>query len=327
VLRDKPYAVLTLLTAVMYLNMPVLSLGLPLWIVQRTDAPKPLAAGLLIVNMLAVVLFQVRVARRVARPALGRPDRGRRRVGPAGGVRGCTGCPAGRSVRRPRWRLLLAGAAVQVLGEMMHGAAAWEAGFGLAPGGRQGQYQGFFGMAPQIARMAGPVVVTTLLIGWGRRLAGSRRAVPGGGLLFGPVVRWAEHHRDSTRTPATLPHVAATPGRRRGAPMRTSIRRLAVLGVGPPPHSRSARRRRRSRTRARATAALQRRPHRRTRQEALRQAAPTGSRIDKVLARLQGGPTSPARSSSSKKRAERRAPTATPPSRPRWTAARRHAPT
>jgi MFS family permease len=211
VLRDKPYAVLTLLTAVMYLNMPVLSLGLPLWIVQRTDAPKPLAAALLIVNMLAVVLFQVRVARRVgdlrsaARTAAGA---GWVLLGACvvyGLSGGSIGAPAAVAV-------LLAGAAVQVLGEMMHGAAAWEAGFGLAPAGRQGQYQGFFGMAPQIARMSGPVVVTTLLIGWGTPgwlVLGGLFLVAG--LLFGPVVRWAEDHRDSTRTPATLPHGAATP--------------------------------------------------------------------------------------------------------------------
>ena len=211
VLRDKPYAVLTLLTAVMYLNMPVLSLGLPLWIVQRTDAPKPLAAALLIVNMLGVVLFQVRVARRVGDlRSAGRTAAGAGWVLLAACVvygfsGGSIGAPAAVAV-------LLAGAAVQVLGEMMHGAAAWEAGFGLAPAGRQGQYQGFFGMAPQIARMAGPVVVTTLLIGWGTRgwlVLGGLFLVAG--LLFGPVVRWARDHRDSTRTPATLPPVAATP--------------------------------------------------------------------------------------------------------------------
>ena len=35
VLRDRPYAALMLLSAIAYLNMPVLSLGLPLWIVGQ----------------------------------------------------------------------------------------------------------------------------------------------------------------------------------------------------------------------------------------------------------------------------------------------------
>jgi MFS family permease len=90
---------------------------------------------------------------------------------------------------------------------MMQGAAAWEVGFGLAPAGRQGQYQGFYGMAPQFARMLGPVVVTTLLVNWGA----PGWLVLGGvflvaGLLMGPAVRWAER----TRTAAAPAGHAAT---------------------------------------------------------------------------------------------------------------------
>jgi len=195
VLRDRPYAVITLLNAVMYLNMPLLSLGLPLWIVERTDAPKPMAAALLIVNMLSVVLFQVRVARRVTslRAAA-------RITGRAGWVMlaacGVYALSAGHIGPVAAVAVLLSAAAVQVLGEMMQGAAAWELGFGLAPADKQGQYQGFFGMAPQIARMLGPVVMTTLLIGWGTPgwlvLGGLFLAA---GLGMAPALRWAERSR------------------------------------------------------------------------------------------------------------------------------------
>jgi MFS family permease len=202
VLRDRPYAVITLLNAVMYLNMPLLSLGLPLWIVERTDAPKPMAAGLLIVNMLSVVLFQVRVAQRVTslRTAA-------RIAGRAGWVLlaacGVYAISAGRIGAVAAVAVLLTAAAVQVLGEMMQGAAAWELGFGLAPADKQGQYQGFFGMAPQIARMLGPVVMTTLLIGWGTPgwlvLGGLFLAA---GLGMAPALRWAERTR--ARADATV---------------------------------------------------------------------------------------------------------------------------
>jgi hypothetical protein len=205
VLRDRPYAVITLLNAIMYLNMPLLSLGLPLWIVERTDAPKPMAAGLLIVNMLSVVLFQVRVAQRVnsLRAAA-------RITGRAGWVLlaacGVYALSAGRIGALAAVAVLLTAAAVQVLGEMMQGAAAWELGFGLAPADKQGQYQGFFGMGPQIARMLGPVVMTTLLIGWGTPgwlvLGGLFLAA---GLGMAPALRWAERSRAraaTTWTPA-----------------------------------------------------------------------------------------------------------------------------
>jgi hypothetical protein len=200
VLRDRPYAVLTLLNAVMYLNMPVLSLGLPLWIVARTSAPPVLAALVLVLNMVTVVLFQVRVARAV------HDLRSAARVAGLAGwvllaacvVYGVTGGPVGAPAAVA---LLLLAGGVQVFGEMMHGAASWEVGFALAPADRQGQYQGFYGMAPQIARMLGPVVVTTLLIGWG--FAGWL-ALGGlfltAGLLMRPVVAWARSATEFSQT-------------------------------------------------------------------------------------------------------------------------------
>src|SRR5439155_21842572 len=65
VLRDKPYAVLTGLNTIMLLHVPMMTLAIPLWIVQRTDAPRWMVSALLVVNTVTVVLFQIRVARRV----------------------------------------------------------------------------------------------------------------------------------------------------------------------------------------------------------------------------------------------------------------------
>jgi MFS family permease len=200
VLRDRPYALITFLNAIMYLNMPLLSLGLPLWITQRTDAPRPMAAALLMVNMLSVVLFQVRVARQVTdlRSAA-------RATGRAGWLMlaACTvyALSGGRIGAWATVAVLLAAAVIQVFGEMMQGAGGWELSFGLAPADKQGQYQGFFGMGPQIARMLGPVLLTTLLIGWGT----PGWLVLGGlfllaGLAVGPAVSRAERARIQART-------------------------------------------------------------------------------------------------------------------------------
>ncbi|MGW8884544.1 MFS transporter [Streptomyces sp. NPDC055749] len=195
VLRDRPYALVTLLNAIMYLNMPLLSLGLPLWIVHHTDAPKPMAAVLLVVNMLSVVLFQVRVARRVT--DLRTAARTIRRAGwlmlAACAVYAVSGSPMGAPAAVA---VLLAAAVIQVFGEMMQGAGGWELGFGLAPSDKQGQYQGFFGMGPQFARMLGPVLLTTLLIRWGTPgwlVLGGLFLLPA--LAMGPAVRHAERVR------------------------------------------------------------------------------------------------------------------------------------
>jgi hypothetical protein len=91
---------------------------------------------------------------------------------------------------------------IQVLGEMMAGAAGWELSFALAPDHQQGQYQGLFSTAPQIARTAGPALLTTLLISWGTVgwlvLGGLFLAA---GLAIGPVVR------SNDRRQAMLDHV------------------------------------------------------------------------------------------------------------------------
>ncbi|MBT2226423.1 MFS transporter [Nonomuraea sp. NEAU-A123] len=191
VLRDRPYAVVTLINAVMLFYMPLLSLIVPLWIVQRTTAPTWLVSALLLVNTVSVLLFQVRLARRVR----GLADASRS-VRHAGLVM-LAACVvfAMSSIGSSAWLaglILLAAAGLQVYGEMLLGAGSWEIGFALAPADKQGQYQGFFGTGVAVARMLGPVVLTTLVIGGGTLgwlLVGG--VFVAAGAAMGPAVKWA----------------------------------------------------------------------------------------------------------------------------------------
>ncbi|HEX7309197.1 MFS transporter [Lentzea sp.] len=202
VLRDKPYALITLINAVMLLYMPLLSLIIPLWIVQRTEAPTWLAAALLVLNTAAVVLFQVRIARRAT--GLGSASRLVRHAGlvmlASCAVFAVTAAGVG------AWSaaaLLVAAAALQVLGEMMLASGAWEISFSLAPADRQGQYQGFFATGTAVARMVGPALLTTVVLGWGSAgwlLVGGLFVVAG--YAMGPAVRWARE-KNSTSSGAT----------------------------------------------------------------------------------------------------------------------------
>jgi MFS family permease len=195
VLRDRPYAAVTALNTVLLLYMPLLSLVLPLWIVQRTEAPRWTVSAVLILNTLSVMLFQVRVARRVT--GLTSATRLLRYAGAimlvSCGVFALTAADSG------VWgaaAILMLAAALQVIAEMMQASATWLISFDLAPPEKQGQYQGLFGTSSAVARMAGPLLLTSLIIGLG---------TPGWlilGLLFlgaalamGPVVRWAETTR------------------------------------------------------------------------------------------------------------------------------------
>ncbi|MEU8165044.1 MFS transporter [Micromonospora sp. NPDC049004] len=192
VLSDRPYAVITLLNAVLLLYMPLLSLVIPLWVTQRTEAPRWIVAAILVLNTLSVVLFQVRIARRVT------DLRSATRLVRYSGLMMFASCGvfALSGLGAAPWQaaaVLLLAAGLQVVGEMMQASGSWEISFGLAPAGRQGQYQGFFGAGTAVARVLGPLLLTTLIVTWG---------APGWLLLGGmfvaaalamrPAVRWAE---------------------------------------------------------------------------------------------------------------------------------------
>jgi hypothetical protein len=203
VLRDRPYAVVTLLNTVLLLRMPLLSLGLPLWITERTGAPEWLVSALFVLNTGGVMLFQVRAARSVT--GLTTATRAIRR---SGALMLLTCAVFASSAGRPAWgavTALVAGSVLLVAAEMLQSAGSWQLGFELAPAGRIGEYQGFFGTGTTIARTLGPLVLTWLLmdvgaVGW---------LVLGGLFLLasyalGPVTRWAAGTRgaDPVAAPA-----------------------------------------------------------------------------------------------------------------------------
>jgi len=202
VLRDRPYAVLTLLNAVMLLYMPLLSLVLPLWIVAATAAPAWMAAAVLALNTLSVLLFQVRVARRVTDvPSAARAVR-------TAGLVMLAACAvfAGTAGAASPWlagAALVTAALLQVLAEMLQAAGSWEIGFGLAPAGRHGLYQGMYNSGIPLARILGPAALTGLILGYGAvgwLVLGA--LIAAAALATVPVTRWAARHRpDSPAIP------------------------------------------------------------------------------------------------------------------------------
>ncbi|MFE1230982.1 MFS transporter [Streptomyces sp. NPDC058745] len=239
VLRDRPYALLTLLNALLLLRLPLLSLALPLWIVQRTSAPGWTVSALFVLNTGAVMLFQVRTARAVT----GLPEA--TRAVRLSGLVMLASCAvfAVTAAGLGTWTtvaVLVLGAALQVAAEMRHSAGAWQIGLALAPADRIGQYQGFYGTGVPLARTLGPLLVTTFLVTWG---------VPGwfvfGGIFLlaaaatAPAVRWAERSRPPAGRPAGP--VTAPPASASGGELAGSHWAGRVVFIG-----RTARQRRRS---------------------------------------------------------------------------------
>lgn len=166
VLRDTPYVVVSLLTGIFAMHFFVIELAMPLWIAGRTDAPTSLVAITLLVNTVAVALFQVRLSRgsdTVTASARTMVVGGAWVLGGFALVALASG--------RPVWLavvLLLAGAGTHVVGEMIGSGGQWGVQMGLAPQERQGQYQGFAGMSFSIASILAPPLVAFLCIDWGR---------------------------------------------------------------------------------------------------------------------------------------------------------------
>ncbi|MDQ7807870.1 MFS transporter [Amycolatopsis sp. A133] len=191
VLRDRPYALVTLLNAILLLRMPLLSVAIPLWIVERTAAPGWTVSALFVLNTVVVVALQVRVAGKLT--SLGSAARMVRRSGVLL-MASCVAFALSALGTSPpvAFAVLVAGALVQVLGEMLQSAGSWEIGFALAPADKQGEYQGFFGSGTSVARAVGPVLLSTVVIGWGFAgwlLLGA--VFLAAGWAMGPAVRWA----------------------------------------------------------------------------------------------------------------------------------------
>ncbi|MCQ4209648.1 MFS transporter [Streptomyces longispororuber] len=188
--RDLPFLAVTFLNAVLALQYSLLEVGLPLWIVQNTEAPRWSAALVMVLNCVLVALLQVRATRGVE--DLPGAVKAMRRSGLLLAL-SCAvfACTAGLS---PLWAVavLVVGAVVQVLAEVLSAAGGWTVGYGLADSRAQGVYQGVFNSGQAAATMAAPALVTATAIehgttGW----AVLGVLFVGAGLGVGPAVRWA----------------------------------------------------------------------------------------------------------------------------------------
>jgi hypothetical protein len=192
--RDLPYLLVAQVSGLARIGPTILAVGVPLWLVTQTDAPRALAAGLMLVNTVMVVFLQVHVARDADTVA------GAARLQRLTFVVLAVACVvAGLAHGIPGWAaaaILVVAAVLLTFGEIWGEAARWGLRYELAPSHAQGQYGGVFATGDAIALIAGPALVTTAperlgLFGWlllGALFLGSLA-------LSGPVVRWAVRTR------------------------------------------------------------------------------------------------------------------------------------
>lgn len=161
VLRDRPYLALSLLNGVLIMHMELLEVGMPLWVMNHTQAPAWTTSALLFTNVLVAIGFQMRVGRTVT--DVNAAARAMRRGGycllSASAVFALTGtlnpllCATA----------LFVAVVLLTLTELLQSAGSWGLSYDLADTARLGEYQGAWSVGTQLVRSCGPFLVTLAL--------------------------------------------------------------------------------------------------------------------------------------------------------------------
>ncbi|MFJ9680913.1 MFS transporter [Streptomyces sp. NPDC101194] len=177
--RDRGYLTFVLLDIPMNLDDSIIGVGLPLWLVNSTSAPRALVPAFLVINTVMVVVLQISVSKRAEGPR--RATRAVLLYGAlmfvccaflAAATLGGTGVATA---------VLLAAALVVTLAELMRSVSSWELAVLLAPQDARAAYLGVAGMSQSIQKSAGPPLLTGAVMAAG----------PAGWLVLGTLVAGA----------------------------------------------------------------------------------------------------------------------------------------
>ncbi|MFE2477035.1 MFS transporter [Streptomyces sp. NPDC059389] len=174
--RDRGYLRFVLLDIPLCLDDSILGVGLPLWLIEHTDAPHAVVPAFLIINTVLVVALQMAVSARVRRP---REAAGAARLyGLA--LFGCCVLLA-LTPEHGAWAAsiaLLAAAVLVTAAELLRSVSSWELAVSLAPRDARASYLGVAGMSQSIQKSAGPMLLTGVVMAAG----------PAGWLVLGAAV-------------------------------------------------------------------------------------------------------------------------------------------
>ena len=168
-LRDFRFVRVASLAALLQLTMPSLSILLPLWVIEFTEAPAWVAAAALGLNTVLVLLTQTAWASRIETDTQAARSTA---IGSVGLFAGCvlfalaSGVSSSAAVA-----FIMAGVVLLTVGEVTGGAGTWHLAFSTMPSTNPAQYQAVFGMSGSAARVMGPLLALPLMlaiegIGW-----------------------------------------------------------------------------------------------------------------------------------------------------------------
>ena len=153
------------INGLMSLWVVILNVGLPLWVVDSTAAPRALVAILYGTNTVVAIFVQAWVARWVS--SYLRAARAQRLAGVMLAL--CCGCLAGSAFASSTAATILLVAAVLCLssGELLTVSSAWEVSFRLAPDGRSAEFFATYGLGRAGSQVLGPILITAAVLALG----------------------------------------------------------------------------------------------------------------------------------------------------------------
>jgi MFS family permease len=164
--RDWRYGLLTALNGVLNLHVTILSVGIPLWALQATELSAGLLPALVLINTLMSIALQVPVARGAER------EGGAARALRLGGVAMTLCCLALAAAGGPGsgWgaaAVLAVACVLLTFGEMWQATGGWELSYDFAPEEQKGVYLSVFSLGGTAQRIAGPALITSVVIAAG----------------------------------------------------------------------------------------------------------------------------------------------------------------
>ena len=165
-LKDRKFLGATALNSVMSLHFVLQNVAIPLWIIRETNAPRWWISVVMVVNTVAVILFQMKASK-----GSGDIGAGAKLYMRAGFAIAFSCVLYAFSAHIPTiaaCSLLILAMMVHVFGELIGSAGSWSIGFGLAQQEHQGQYQGVYSLSWGLGGTLGPALVTALAIGLGK---------------------------------------------------------------------------------------------------------------------------------------------------------------
>lgn len=162
IFRDGRYIAATLMAAVTNIQFMVQNIGIPIWIVKYTDAPRWWVSTLLLLNTASVVLFQMKVSKR------SKPLNESANQYLFSGLLLALACLLYAFAEGPSAQiaslLLLLGMGLHVIAELLLAMIHWQISFELADSNRQGAYYGIWTFGNGLSEIIGPSLVTFALV-------------------------------------------------------------------------------------------------------------------------------------------------------------------